>query len=81
MFVVANNYDRDLGEHMRTVRMYTVRGVGPVAVEATMQFGAINTRTGTIDKDCQGFREAAFSEVEDPNWKWANRAEEVLMRG
>jgi len=81
IYVTLDTVCVDLGENMRTVRLYTVRPVGPVAVEATMQFGAINTRTGVIDRDCHNFRDAAFSEVEAPTWKWADRAEEVLIRG
>jgi len=80
IYVTLDTVCVDLGEHMRTVRLYTVRSVGPTAVETTMQFGAINTRTGVIDRECHSFRDAAFSEVEDPNWKWANRAEEILIR-
>jgi len=81
IYVTLDTVCVDLGEQMRTIRLYTVRSVGPTAVEATMQYGAYNTRTGMVDKDCHSYREQAFAEVEDPNWKWATRAEEVLMRG
>jgi len=79
IYITLDTICLDLGENMRTVRFYTVRSVGPVAVETTMVFGAINSRTGYIDRDATSFRDQAFHEVEDPNWKWANRAEEVLM--
>jgi len=70
----------ELGEHLRTVRLWDIKNIAPYSVEVTMQYGAINTRSGQLDKEACGIREQAFRETEDPNWKWAARAEEIINR-
>ena len=71
---------RDIGEHMRTIRLFTVKSTGPDSVEVSQLFGAINTRTGQVDREAVAMRDQVFSELEDPNWKWANRATEILSK-
>jgi len=68
----------DLGEHLRTIRYFRLRNVGPNSVEITMLYGAINARSGQIDRDAVSIREQAFGELNDPNWKWAMKAENYL---
>jgi len=70
----------ELGEHLRTVRLFDLKSIGPDSVEVTMQYGAINTHTGQVDREVCGIREQAFREAEDPQWKWSVRAEEILGR-
>jgi len=78
--VVLSTVCIDLGEHMRTMRVFRAKEVAPTSVEVTMHYGAFNTLTGQVDKEAISIREQAFSEVLDPHWKWAARAEEILSR-
>jgi len=70
----------ELGEHIRTIRLFRAKEVSPSTVEVTMQFGAVNARTGLVDKEAAALREQAFSEILEPTWKWATRAEEILKK-
>jgi len=78
--VTLDTVCKDLGEHMRTIRLFTVKSTGPDSVEVSQLFGAINTRSGQVDSEARAMRDQAFSELEEPTWKWASRATEILSK-
>lgn len=80
IYVTLDTVCKDIGEHMRTIRLFTLKSTGPDSVEVSQFFGAINTRSGVVDHDAMSMRDQVFSELEDPNWKWANRATEILSK-